>query len=38
MFKTCLHDETKKKKTKHKVHNAGEDMLKALYYCNIVDV
>lgn len=36
LFKTCLHDETKEKK--HKVHNAREDMLKALYYCNIVDV
>lgn len=25
-------------KQKHKVHNAREDTLKALYYCNIVDV
>lgn len=25
-------------KQKHKVHNTREDTLKALYYCNIVDV
>lgn len=29
---------TKKTKQNHNVHNAREDMLKALYYCNIVDV
>lgn len=34
LFKNCLHVEKKK----HKVHNAREDTLKALYYCNIVDV